>query len=190
MSLLHTLHLHFDWNIVCWHTAHIYTDAFDSLHKSVNNFLSEEQRGQMCPILSSVCLLVLVQMLLLFQQSVHLSWLYPSKKKKKTFFSLYLYSPAYFTTGTKASDVKRDAHQTVAPYDEPLVQHTETFDGWLFGSALNSILTLFKSKAKTATKRLRKYTDEEKKKKKTPQTPFPACVHNHNMANTAFRPSG
>lgn len=51
------------------------------------------------------------------------------QKKKKTFFSLYLYSPAYFTTGTKASDVKRDAHQTVAPYDEPLVQHTETFDG-------------------------------------------------------------
>lgn len=83
MSLLHSLHLHFDWNIVCRHTAHIYTDAFDSLHKSVNNFLSEEQRGQMCPILSSVCLCVLVQMLLLFMQSAYL------RRQKGSFLSLF-----------------------------------------------------------------------------------------------------
>ncbi len=169
MSLLHTLHLHFDWNIVCWHTAHIYTDAFDSLHKSVNNFLSEEQRGQMCPILSSVCLRVLVQMLLLFQQSAHLSWLYSSKKI--TFFSSYLYSLTYFTTGTKASNIKRrqkemltkQPRQTTSPLSDTLRRLMD--DCLVLPQIVSSPLS---SKAGTTTKQSRKYTEG----KKTAQTSF------------------
>lgn len=146
MSLLHTLHLHFDWNIVCWHTAHIYTDAFDSLHKSVNNFLSEEQRGQMCPLLSSVCLRVLVQMLLLFQQSAHLGWLYSSKKNN--LFPSCIFIPQHTLQQAQKLPTLKAAEKRCWPnsysfHTTNLLSNTLTFNGWLFGSASNRILTPF-----------------------------------------------
>lgn len=162
MSLLHTLHLHFDWNIVCWHTAHFYTDAFDSLHKSVNNFLSEEQRGQMCPILSSVFACACANVAIIPAISTSQLTVF---QQKITFFSSYLYSPTYFTTGTKASDIKRrqkemltkQPRHTTSPLSDTLTRLMD--DCLVLPQIVSSPLS---SKVETATKQSRKYIEEKK----------------------------
>lgn len=107
--------------------------------------------------------------------------------KKQPFSFSYLYSPTYFTTSTKASDIKscrkemltKQLHHTTSLLSNTLRRLMD--DCLVLPQIISSPLS---SKAGTATKQSRKYTGGGG------GPLFPACVHNHNITNTAFRRSG
>ncbi len=110
-------------------------------------------------------------------------------QQKITFFSWYLYSPTYVTTCTKASDIKRRQKEMLTK--QP--RHTTSLLSDTLRRLMDDCLVLpqivsspLSSKEETATKQSRKYRG----KKKQPRPVFSACVHNHNITNTAFRRSG
>lgn len=116
----------------------------------------------MCPILSSVFACACANVAIIPAISTSQLTVF---QQKITFFSSYFYSPTYFTTGTKASDIKRrqkemltkQPRHTTSPLSDTLTRLMD--DCLVLPQIVSSPLS---SKVETATKQSRKYIEKKK----------------------------